>query len=168
MKAVLLAAVALLAILLDLTLFAGLRLWGGHPSAVTAVIATWSVLRRREEVMILAPLCGLGLGLLGNEPLGASLIALAVIAFLGWSRTPDRTEGRFLHAMGVAGSGALLYVAILTLVVGAADRVFPDLASLVRSMAGAAILTILLAAVLYLPLARTAWRHNVPGQFRRM
>lgn len=168
MKLVLLAGTALAAVLLDLTFFASFSLWGGHLSASAALVAIWAVLRTREETMALTPLCGLGLGLLGNEPVGASLIGLAVVALLGWLRNPESAEGRFIHAMGVALCGTLLYVAIRSFVTGAVDQALPNAVSIVRATIGSAFLTVPLAGMVYLALVRIAIQPRLPGQMRRM
>lgn len=155
------------AVLLDLTLSPALRILGAHPSFSVALVATWAVLRRREETMVLAPATGLLLGLLGNEPLGASVLALTPVVMLGWLRDPAETGGRFAATLGVAAVGAAAYVAVVALAAALTGRALPAPAAAAQAMAGAALLTVPPAAVLYWPLARAAWQPRVRGEFRR-
>jgi rod shape-determining protein MreD len=161
------ALTALLAALLDLTAASRLSLFGGHPSVCVAVVAAWTVLRRRRAAMTLAPLAGIALGLLGNEPLGASVLGLAPVVLLGQLRDRDRPEGRLRATVGLALAGAAAYVLIVALVEAAVFRMVPPVVAVARAGAGAAVLTAALTAVLYWPLARSAWMPHVPGQFRR-
>ncbi|MBI2761739.1 MAG: hypothetical protein HYX51_09985 [Chloroflexi bacterium] len=167
MSLLLLLIPAAAAALLDLTLFANIRLLGAHPLLSVALVSVWAVLRRREEAMVLAPAAGLLLGLFGNEPLGASVLGLAPLVLMAAMRDPSTPDGRLSMCVWVAFAGAALYVALVTIVDSIVNRTAPGLAPTVRQMGAAAVLTAVLSAVLYLPLIRTAWQPRVPGHFRR-
>ena len=167
MKAALLLVAGAMAALLDLTVTPGIRALGGHPSVCVALVAVWAVLRRREEAMVLAPATGLMLGLLGNEPLGASIVGLAPAVLLASRRDPDVTEGRFVAALGIAAVSAAAYVAVVALAGAATGGGIPSPAETLRAMAGTAVLTAPIAALVYWPVARAAWQPRVRGQFRR-
>jgi hypothetical protein len=155
------------AAMLDLSLFANIRLLGSHPLLSVALVSVWAVLRRREEAMVLAPATGLFLGLFGSEPLGASVLGLMPLVLLAAMRDPSVPEGRFSMCVWVALAGAALYVALVTVADSAVNRAAPALLPTLRQMGGAGVLTAVLAAVVYLPLIRTAWQPRVPGHFRR-
>jgi rod shape-determining protein MreD len=158
---------ALAAVLLDLTLAPSLRLFEAQVSFCVAMVAVWGVLRRREETLLLAPLAGLLLGLLGNEPLGTSVLALIPVAALSTRRDPDQPEGRYSAAILAAFMGAAGYVLCVLLIEAAVGRFIPDPLVVLRVTAGGALLTTVLAAVLYWPLVGAAWQPRAPGQFRR-
>lgn len=167
MSILLLLLPALTAALLDLTLSPGLRAFGGHPSVSVALVAAWAVLRRREEAMLLAPLTGLLLGLLGNEPLGASLLALAPTVVVAQLHDVNKPEGRLTATLGTAFAGAALYVALVAATEAAVGRGVPAPAAMLRAMGATGLLTTAIALLLYWPLARSAWQPRVHGEFRR-
>lgn len=158
---------ALAAALTDLTVTPSFRAFGGHASLSVALVAVWAVLRRPDEAMLLAPAAGLLLGLLGNEPLGASVLALAPAVLLASLRNPASTEGRFTAAMAIAFAAAAAYVVVVTLTEAAVSRSAPAPRDTLRAMVGSAVLTASLAVLLYWPVARAAWQPRVRGRFRR-
>lgn len=167
MSLVLLLLPAVLTALLDLTTAPTIRLFGAHPSLCVALLSVWAVLRRREEAMVLAPVMGLTLGLLGNEPLGVSVIGLAPVVLLAARRNPEIAEGRFVTALGIAALGAAVYTLVLAVAVSVQGKVAPSPSALLRGLAGTVVLTAAVAALVYLPLMRVAWQPHVRGDFRR-
>ncbi len=158
---------ALIAAVLDLTVGSQLDLFGGRPAFAVAVVAVWAVLRRRDEALVLAPLTGLLLGLLGNEPLGASVIGLAPVVLIAGLRDPSAVEGRFAMTLIAAAAGAALYTLVVAIANAAVVRVgLAPLATLRAALAGA-VFTTPVAGLLYFPMTRVAWRERMPGQFRR-
>lgn len=153
--------------LLDLTLFANVQVLGAHPSGVVAAVAVWSVLRRRDEAMLLAPAAGLFLGLLGNEPLGASVLGLAPTVLIAIRRDPRTPDGRFLATLEAAAAGSALYSLTLAVLVTLVGEVPLAPVALARQMITGGLLTVLLAGVLYWPMARVAWQAYLPGRFQR-
>jgi rod shape-determining protein MreD len=164
---ILLLIPAFLAALFDLTVASAFRLFGAQPSITVALLAAWAVLRRREEAMLMAPAAGLVLGLLGNEPLGASMLGLAPVVLLASMRNPEVTEGRIYIAVAVALGGAAAYVLIVAVITSIAGKFAPEPQALLRQMAGTALLTAPMTAMVYFPLARIAWQPHLRGDFRR-
>jgi rod shape-determining protein MreD len=156
-----------IAALLDLTVFTNIRIGGTHPSLSVALVAVWAVLRRRDEAMVLAPATGLFLGLLGDEPLGAAILGLSFAVVLAGMRDPDMTEGRFFATGAVTAAAAAAYTLIIALTEAVVGRSLPGPDLIWKQVLGSALLTLPLAAVLYLPLARAAWQPREPGTFRR-
>ena len=167
MRVVFLLVTAAVAVLLDLTLGPGLRAFGAQPSLTVAVVTVWAVLRRRQEAMVLAPAAGLMLGLLGNQPLGAAVMALAFVVLLGTLRDPNVAEGRFRATLAIAAAGSAAYVVLIAIATLLTGRRLPAPDVITRAVAGTVLLTIPLAAVLYWPVARAAWQPRIRGQFRR-
>jgi hypothetical protein len=153
--------------LLDLALFANVRVFDSHPSGAVAAVAVWCVLRRRDEAMLLAPAAGLFLGLLGNEPLGASVLGLAPTVLLAVRRAPPAADGRFLTTLEAAAAGSALYSLTLAVLVALLRQVPLAPVALARQMITSGLLTALVAAVLYWPMAHVAWQARLPGRFQR-
>jgi hypothetical protein len=82
-------------------------------------------------------------------------------------RDPDMTEGRFVAAGVVTAATAAAYTLVIALAEAMVGRFAPAPGILWKQMLGSALLTLPLAAVLYLPLARAAWQPREPGSFRR-
>ena len=161
------AVLAFLAVLLDVSLAPGATFLGGRPSLVLVLVGLWAALRPEAEVMVLAPVAGLLLGLLGNEPLGASVLALAPIVLLGLSQRPRATERRFLFSVLLVVTGTLAYALVYTLVARLWHAPAPFSLGAVREVTLVALLNGVLAAVLYWPLARTAPTAPVRNDLRR-
>lgn len=168
MSALLVLLTALLVALLDLTLLPSMRVFDAHPSAAVATVAVWSVLRRREEAMLLAPAAGLMLGLLGNEPLGASILGLAPTVLFATRRDPAAPDGRFTAVVRAACLGTVAYTLTLAVLLAVLRDVPLAPLALARQMVVTAALTALLAGMLYWPVARVAWQAHLPGRFRRL
>lgn len=149
MSVLLLLIPACTAVLLDLALFADVRLLGGQPLATVAFLACWSVLRPQEESLILAPVAGLLFGLIGNEPLGTSILALAPIIILAtaWSGSDNRS--RLPVALALAGAGSAVYVLLSVVVGGAVQRSFPRPTDVLGCMIGTSLLTVPVTALVY-------------------
>lgn len=158
---------AVMAVLLDLTLAPDLRLFGAHPSFSVALIAVWAIVRRRDEVVVMAPAVGLLLGILGNEPLGASVLGLTPVVLLAWPRHPESSKGRFSALLVTAFLGAAAYVLIVMLITALAARELPGPGDTIRIMGVAALLTTVFACMLYWPLARTSTNTRARGEFHR-
>jgi len=89
------------------------------------------------------------------------------VVLLASMRNPDVTEGRFYIAVAVALGGAAAYVLIVAVITSIAGRIAPEPLALLRQMAGTAVLTAPVTAVVYFPLARIAWQPHLRGDFRR-
>jgi rod shape-determining protein MreD len=160
-------ALAFVAVLLDVSMAPGAAVFGVRPSLVVVLVGLWAALRPDVEVMVLAPTAGVLLGLLGNEPLGVSVLALTPIVLLGLSQSPRTSERRFLFAIVLVITGSLAYVFVYTLAARLQGAPAPVGLGVLRVVILAALLNGLLAAVLYWPLARTAPTAPVRSDLRR-
>lgn len=167
MSLLLLAVPALVVALADLTVAPSLRLFGASPSLSVALLAVWSVVRRREEAMAMTPLIGLALGLLGSGALGVAALALTPVILLASLRNPELPEGRLPATLMVAFAGALGYAIIMSAASALGSRVLLSPLSVAGRTLAAAVFTALLAGVIYCPLARFAWQPRTRGAFRR-
>ena len=155
------------AVLFDLSFAPGASVLGARPSLTLVLVGLWATLRPPSEAMLLAPVAGLLLGLLGNEPLGASVLALVPVVLLGGLYAGRPGERRLLISLAVVIVGTLAYAVAYLLLVRLSGGAVPlDLAG-ARRLALVALLNGALATVLYWPLARAAGRAAITNELRR-
>ena len=167
MNGYLLIALALAAVLVDVAFAPGATLFGVRPELTLVLIALWAALRPQSEVMLLAPAAGLALGLLGNEPLGASVLALAPIALAGGSRNGASTQRRFVFSIGLVAAGTLVYAPALAAISWLLGDPSPLGLGALPTLATLMLLNAVLAAMLYWPLARLTGDPAARTELRR-
>lgn len=166
MTTVLLALLAFAAVLVDLAVAPGATLAGARPQFTLVVIALWAALRPELEVMLLAPAAGLLLGVLGNEPLGASVLALAPAVVLGLAGRGRSTKRHFLRTLGLVAAATPAYAAVF-LIVGWLAGARPALGlEWITALVRLALVNTLVAAALYWPISRLPSESAPQGQFR--
>ena len=159
---------AFAAVLCDLALAPGAEVLGVRPSITLVLVVLWSTLRPLNEAMLLAPVCGLLLGLLGSEPLGVSVLALAPLVLLGGVIAARGPERRVFATAGLVVIGTFIYLLlsfVLNRVAGGAVAAGSGTPHLVLAVTA---VNLLVAAVLYLPIAWTSDARAVRRQFRRL
>ncbi len=167
MNGYLLIALAVAAVLVDVAFAPGATLFGARPELTLVLIALWAALRPQSEVMLLAPTAGLALGLLGNEPLGASVLAFAPIVLAGGSRGDTSTERRFVFSIGLVAAGTPVYVLALAVLSRILGDPSPFGLGALPTLATLMLLNAVLAAVLYWPLARLTGDPAARTELRR-
>lgn len=167
MRPALLVALGALVAILDISAGSTVRAFGGSPSVAVALLAVWGVVRPREEALLIAPAAGVTLGLLGQGPLGAPLLALLPVVLLGAIRAPEASGRRLTAVVLIAITGAVINAAVLTGVDLIAARQSPPPIAAVSALVGAALLTAPVALLIYCLVARFAWQPRAPGEFRR-
>jgi rod shape-determining protein MreD len=167
MSTVLLLALAFASVLVDVAAAPGAELFGVRAQFTLVLVALWSVLRPPAEVMLLAPAAGLLLGLLGNEPLGVSVLALAPVVLLGLSTNSRSTERRVFSSIVLVVAGTLAYALVHAVLGGIAGGPFPLELGSVRVLLTLCLVNTLLAAVLYWPLARLPGDVSARDEIRR-
>jgi rod shape-determining protein MreD len=167
MSTTLMLALAFACVVLDISFAPGATLLGGRAQLTLVVVALWAALRPEAEVMLLAPVAGVLLGLLGNEPLGLSLIAFTPVVWLGATHEERSTEGRFAFTIGLVAIASLVYVVAAVVIAQVAGDPVPLRLGSLRTIAIVTALNLGLAAVLYWPLARTAGEPGARPEPRR-
>ncbi len=167
MNPYLLVVLALLSVLIDLSFAPGATLFGARPELALVLVALWAALRPQAEAMVLALAAGIGLGLLGSEPLGASVLALAPIVLLGSLSDGRSTERRFIFSIGLVMLGTLVYALALAGASWLLGEGYPLGPGSLRSFGTVMVLNAALAAVLYLPLARISADPAARNELRR-
>jgi rod shape-determining protein MreD len=131
------------------------------------VVALWAALRPEAETMLLAPVAGLLLGLLGNEPLGVSVLALAPTVLLGHRDERRSTHRRLPATIGLVVAGTLAYAAIWSVAAAILGEGVPVGLGSLRVLAAVVLLNCLLAMMLYWPLARLTGDPRPRNELRR-
>ncbi|MGE0543156.1 MAG: rod shape-determining protein MreD [Dehalococcoidia bacterium] len=167
MNTALLVALAFAAVLVDVAAAPGATVFAVRPQLTLVLIALWSVLRPSAEVMLLAPAAGIMLGLLGNEALGVSVLALAPIVVLGISSTGRSTERRIFTSIGLVVAGTLAYALIHAILNSVLGRPFPLEFGSLRMLVILCVVNAALAAMLYWPLARLPSDTSMRDEIRR-
>ena len=167
MSTALLVLLALAAVLVDIAFAPGATLLGMRPQLTLVTVALWAALRPSAEVMLLAPVAGLLLGLLSSEPLGVSVLALApVVVFSSFS--PQRSTGRRLgFSIGLVIAGTLAYALVHLVFSRLLGQAMPIGFGTVWRLFALAVVNSALAAVLYFPLARMSGDPSVRTELRR-
>jgi len=167
MTAALLIALALASVMVDIAVAPGATLLGVRGQVTLVLIALWAVHRPQAEAMLLAPAAGLFLGLLGNEALGVSVLALAPIVVMGTASQARSTERRLIYSIGLVIAGTLVYALVHAIVSRLLGRPFPLELGSVWTLGALVLLNAALAALLYWPLARLAGDPNLRDELRR-
>ncbi|MDQ4100524.1 MAG: rod shape-determining protein MreD, partial [Chloroflexota bacterium] len=149
MSTILLLLLAFACVLLEIAFAPGATVFGGRAQLSLVVIALWSVLRPADEAMLLAPAAGLLLGLLGNEPLGLSVLAFAPVVALGMLNEERSIERRFVLTLGLVALGTFVYAVADLTIFRLAGRTIPVAFSTLQAVLVVTILNLVLAAVLY-------------------
>jgi rod shape-determining protein MreD len=167
MNTALLVALAFASVLVDVAAAPGAAVFGVRPQLTLVLIALWSVLRPSAEVMWLAPAAGIMLGLLGNEALGVSVLALAPIVVFGISSNGRSTERRLFSSIGLVVAGTLAYALLHAILSGVLGRPFPLEPGSVRMLLTLCLVNAVLAAMLYWPLVRLPSDTSIRDDIRR-
>lgn len=162
------APLTALLVLLQVSAAPAFTYGGVHADLLVVWLGCWATVRGRQEAMPLIPVAGLGLGLLGGEPLGASLLALLPIIALAALCEASPLRGRFGAALVTVLAGSLCYTFIHAgASLAGGSGVGPPL-NLLRVAPRAAILDTITAAVWFWPLRLACGRQVRGGEFRRL
>jgi hypothetical protein len=141
---------------------------GVHADLPVAWLGCWAAARGRREMLPLVGVTGLALGLLGREPLGASVLALLPLAGLAVLDESPAIVGRFVTALLVVFVGGVMFAVIHALTSFAGGEGFGSPLNVLRIAPRAAVLDVMTAALWYWPVGLFFGRHTRAGEFRRM
>jgi rod shape-determining protein MreD len=106
---VLLAAAA---VIVDLSFAPGAAVAGARPSLTVVLVILLAALRPGGQALVFAPAAGLLLGLLGNEPLGTSLLAFVPLVLAGGIVQAMPRERRLPATLALVVLGSLVYAGV--------------------------------------------------------
>lgn len=165
MKWALLLTLALALVLFQTSTASAFVLFGVGPHLLLVALCCWTVVRPPEETMFLAPVCGIGMGLLSHYGLLESVIALAPLglAAIWWSarETAPQPVQDWLAALSLVAAATTFHFAVHAAAVEIADGAvaWPDALRdvLLRNL----MANLIVAAVCY-------WLVRLPTRPRRL
>jgi len=129
-----------------------LELIGAAPDLVLVLVACWALVWGSGEAMALAPLAGAVADLLGEGPVGLSVLGLTPVVLLAGARETGLMEATLPLALGMVALGTLgRYVLVLTALTVMGRGLPWGEAMLVAALPEVAV-NVLLAPLVYLPL----------------
>jgi rod shape-determining protein MreD len=134
---------------------------GGHagPDLTLVLLSAWAVLRGPEEAMVLVPMGGVCLDLLGPAPLGVAVIALAPIVLLALVNDLGLINSELVVTIFVTMLGTILFYTIEIAVLDVAGYADASFSVLVASIFPGLLVNAAITPVLYFPL-RAARRRS--------
>jgi hypothetical protein len=157
----------LLVVVLQVAAAPSFHLLGVHADLPVVWLSCWAAVRGRQEAMLLIPLAGLGLGLLGREPLGASLLALLPVLAIGWLEDGRAGRGQFLTTLLMIFVAGFLYSVIHAVASFAGGEGMGPPLNVLRVAPRAAMLDVLTAALWFWPIRLVFGKRSRGGAFRR-
>jgi rod shape-determining protein MreD len=123
--------------------------FGAHPNLMLIVLASWAIVRGREEAMMLIPVAGLTLGLLDSHPLGLHLLALVPLALLLLAHDLRLIQADLVVALAIVLLATLAYEAVFLVVLRLTGESLDWWGSISRVAVPAAIANALLTPPFY-------------------
>ncbi|MHB8575070.1 MAG: hypothetical protein ACYDCQ_07030 [Dehalococcoidia bacterium] len=141
--------------------------FGVHPDLPVVWLGCWAVLRGRSAVLPLILTAGLALGLLGPEPLGASVLGLIPIAATPVVDDAQILPNRFLLALGVVFVAGTVYVLVQAAAAYVGGEPLGGALNLLRVAPRVGMLDAVVAVLWYWPMRLLLPRRQRGGAFRR-
>ncbi len=113
MKYVFATLLLLLTALVQTLVMPAFPIFGVTPNLVLVLLVAWTVVRGRQEAMVVIPIGGLWLSLLGSQPVGVALLAAVPVLLLAELGAFNPTLSKLLLALAVAFASSLIYEAVL-------------------------------------------------------
>ena len=122
MRYVLAAVLLLFAALVQSSVLPYFPVLGVCPNLVLILIVCWTVVRGQKEAMVVVPIGGLCLSLVGSQPVGVALLAAAPIVLLAEVREARLTTSDLLLALALVLVSSLVYEGVLMVALRAAGE----------------------------------------------
>jgi len=139
----------LLTALVQTSVMPAFPIFGVSPNLVLVLLVCWTVVRGRQEAMVVIPIGGLCLSLLGSQPVGVALLAAVPVLLLSEIGTLNLTPSKLLLALAVAFLSSLIYEAVLLVALRLEGDSVGWLAALVRVVIPTSIVNVVFTLPLY-------------------
>ena len=137
------------------------RIGGLQPNLTLVVLVAWILVRGQKEALVLIPVAGICLGLLGAAAMGSALLAMAPLALLYDLREVHLGEGQFSLTLLLTLGATLIYQIIHLLIY----FLFGEAGSWTSALVGIVLPTALLNLVVAVPVYFVVW--SISGDTRR-
>lgn len=122
------------------------------PDFVLIFAACWTILRGRDEALVVVPLTGFIRDLLTSDPLGASALALAPLVPLAAILRLRAVDTSFVPAVALVAAGSVAYGVISMSVLAGTGHQIAWAEALLGIVLPGALINALFTPVLYLPI----------------
>lgn len=139
-------------------------LFGSRPDLMLLVVLSWTIVRGVNEGMIWAFIGGLLTDLLSGGPVGAYILALLSVAFVGHQPWGEGLGAPLVRVLLLALVASLAYHIVLLVVLNLTGHVVDWSFSLLQVAGPSVIFTMLLAPVVRRALAWAATRLELAGR----
>jgi rod shape-determining protein MreD len=138
------------------------------PDLVLIYAASFAVLRKQSESIIVVPFCGLFHDLATSDPIGTSILGFAPLVILASVLQFPAMDSRFIPAAAIVAAGTVIHGAITIVVLALTGQEIALWYSVSRVVLPLTVVNTLFAAVVYLPLSwfRQEERATVLGSGR--
>jgi len=123
--------------------------FGVVPNLVLALAVAWTVVRGRQEAMIIVPIAGICVGLVGSQPLGVALLAMTPVLLLSELRTLRLTPSDFLLTVAVVFLSSIVYEIVLLAALRLQGETVGWMAAFLRAVLPTAIVSVIFMPPLY-------------------
>ena len=123
--------------------------FGVVPNLVLALAVCWTVVRGQQEAMIVVPMAGVCLSLVGSQPLGVALLAMMPVLLLSELRALRLTPSDFLLTVALVFLSSLVYEMVLLVALRLQGETVGWLTAFLRAVLPTAIVSVLFTPPLY-------------------
>ncbi len=149
MKYVFATLLLLLIALVQTSVLPAFPIFGASPNLVLVLLVCWTIVRGRQEAMVVIPVGGLCLSLLGSQPVGVALLAATPVLLLSELQALRLTPNNLLLALAVVFLSSLIYQAILLAALRLEGDTVGWLSALTRVVLPTSIIDVLFTPPLY-------------------
>jgi rod shape-determining protein MreD len=121
------------------------------PDFVLIFVASWAIVRGRDEAMVVVPMAGLLRDLTTSDPIGTSVLGLAPIVLLLVAVELMTEEKGFVPAVAVVGFGTVTFGVISMIVLASTGQEMAWWDATMRVVIPSAIVNALFTPIVYLP-----------------
>jgi rod shape-determining protein MreD len=123
--------------------------FGVVPNLVLALAVCWAVARGQQEAMVIVPIAGVFLGLLGSQSVGVVVLAMAPIVLLSELQALRLTPSNFLLTVAIVFLASVCYETVLLVGLLAQGETVDWPAAFLRVIVPTAIVSVLFTPPLY-------------------
>jgi rod shape-determining protein MreD len=143
------ALLLLLTALVQTSVMPAFPIFGASPNLVLVLLVCWTIVRGRREAMVVIPIGGLCLSLVGSQPVGVALLAATPVLLLTELQALRLTPSNLLLALAVVFLSSLVYEAILLVALRLEGEAVGWLAVLMRVVLPTSIIDVIFTPPLY-------------------